>query len=263
MTSNNDWIEPVVRRAVSIFYEARMKKIHNIRLGPFLRRTNPYLLRASAMYDGPQLIARALSSHMGLSDASRFGKDFFERVFEAIPGVRIVATEGVDFERDLDETVEGYSLKSGTNQLNSGEMTSVDRKFATWKRVLRTHGVSKRPDAILAYAYGRKIDRATQTRTHSHFRYMAGQELWAHVTGERDFYLRLMRLLGDVSKEKRHTLRALWTDTEERLREEFQTRFCYRDGLVDWENLTVFISGNLAESTEMRGPAIRRIDDSF
>jgi hypothetical protein len=97
----------------------------------------------------------------------------------------------------------------------------------------------KRFDPVLAAAYGRKNLEPRGKRT---YRTVAGQRFWEEITGDPEFYIRLITLMRDIPQRHRDAYRPEWEAAVNRLTQEFLRDFCHDDGHVNWEKLVAFVS---------------------
>jgi hypothetical protein len=99
--------------------------------------------------------------------------------------------------------------------------------------------LQKQFDPVLAYAYGRK-NRSSSGKWI--YRESSGQEFWKEITGDNDFYLKLIRLMKDEPLKRIDEYKSDWDAVINKFTREFTKDFCFKDGHIDWEKLTQFIS---------------------
>ena len=75
------------------------------------------------------------------------------------------------------------------------------------------------------------------------YRDSSGQAFWEELTGDPDFYLKLIRLMKDEPLKYKDQFDKEWAAIINRLTAEFTGSFCTKDGHIDWEHLTEFVSG--------------------
>jgi hypothetical protein len=87
----------------------------------------------------------------------------------------------------------------------------------------------------------------------------SGQAFWQEITGDPDFYLKLIQLMKDVPARNRPKYRPLWDAAVNKFRAEFIQDFCFANGAIDWEKLTAFGSSmKMAKQKIQRVKARRR-----
>ena len=99
--------------------------------------------------------------------------------------------------------------------------------------------LQKQFDPVLAYAYGRRNKSSSGKFI---YRQSSGQAFWKEVTGDDDFYLKLIRLMRDEPLKKVEKYKSDWDATINKFTKEFTEDFCLPDGHIDWEKLTQFVS---------------------
>lgn len=67
-------------------------------------------------------------------------------------------------------------------------------------------------------------------------------ELLAEITGDKDFYIKLMELIRYTPTKYRVKYEDSFAGTINRLTAEFINNFCFPDGGIDWEKLVKFVS---------------------
>ena len=75
------------------------------------------------------------------------------------------------------------------------------------------------------------------------YRDRSGQALWTEITGDPDFYLKLVRLMKDGPSKHRVIYKKAWERAINRFTAEFIKDFCNGDGSVNWERFVEFNSG--------------------
>ena len=68
------------------------------------------------------------------------------------------------------------------------------------------------------------------------------------MTGDPDFYLKILRLMRDAPLEHRKEYLASHDAAINRFTAEFVIDFCFADGTIDWEKLVRFVSEEKKES---------------
>jgi len=130
-----------------------------------------------------------------------------------------------------------YALKSGPTPFNSSAKERQNTEFLELKsRLLK---LQKQFDPVLAYAYGRRNKSSSGKFI---YRQSSGQAFWKEVTGDDDFYLKLIRLMRDEPLKKVEKYKSDWDATINKFTKEFTEDFCLPDGHIDWEKLTQFVS---------------------
>ncbi len=241
MDSNS--LETLVRQCLDAFYRRRLQKLSTLRLKDTLKKKNPYLFRAIGIQNASEIVEGLLQAYMSSSDEGIFGDAFFEPIAKLASGGHISPSAGVDVAIETDTVYKAISVKSGPNIFNASQAKRMDDEFKVLRsRLLRLH---KQFDALLGHGYGRKSSDPTSNRI---YRIRAGQAFWEELTGDADFYLKLMRLMGEYPVEHRRAYEAEWEKAVERFTNEFEAEFSTPDAGIDWEKLLRFNSGKEAPS---------------
>lgn len=72
---------------------------------------------------------------------------------------------------------------------------------------------------------------------------LAGQDFWEELTGDPEFYLKLIHFIDRLPKTHIDAFEAAYQKAENRLIKEFTQLFCGDDGSIDWDALVRFNSG--------------------
>lgn len=241
---NTAELENLVRACLASFYERRIAALDKLDLNKVLRRKNPYLFRANGIENAPDMIDQLLAAHISSSDEAIFGEEFFEPILkEVAPRAQVAPAPGVDFQI---ETVEGeyvaISLKSGPNAFNSSQVAKQSQQFAEIERSLRAtlRRLKKHFIPVMGCGYGQVDSSPTATRS---YRKVAGQAFWELITGDPDFYLKLVRVMRDDPDQHRPVFKQAWDNAINRFVKQFTARFCDDGGRILWEELAKFNSG--------------------
>lgn len=231
-------LESLISRCLQDFYERRLQKVKQLKLKTFLRRKNPYLFRALGIEKASEIVERILADYISASDETIFGDAFFEPIARIAAGGKTSDAEGVDFVIETDERITAVAVKSGPNIFNSSQKKRQSQEFSSIRS--RLYKLHKQFDPILGHAYGHLKTKPDKDRS---YRDSSGQAFWAEITGDQDFYLRLITLMKDVPAKRKREYSSAWGAAINRFTAEFIKNFCFSDGNIDWEKLTRFVSG--------------------
>lgn len=238
---NTEELESLISRCLRDFYERRLHKVRELRLQAFLRRKNPYLFRALGIQKASEIVERVLADYISASDETIFGDAFFEPIARIASGSKVSDAEGVDFVIESEERITAVALKSGPYPYNASQKKRQSQEFlAVRSRLYKLH---KQYDPILGHGYGRLKSEPTKDRI---YRDRSGQAFWTEITGDPDFYLKLVRLMKDEPAKHRKEYAPAWGAAINRFTAEFIKDFCFPDGSIDWEKLVQFVSKDKA-----------------
>lgn len=91
----------------------------------------------------------------------------------------------------------------------------------------------------MGHAYGRLKTEPTKDRVYGD---RSGQAFWTEITGDDDFYLKLIRLMKDEPLKHKEEYTPAWDAAVNLFIAAFVKDFCFPDGRIDWEKLVQFVS---------------------
>ena len=246
-------IEAVVCNALNDFYKRRLQKLTELKLNEALRKKNPYLFRAVGVQKASEIIDRLLQAFMSSSEETIFGDAFFEPVVKAVCCGVAAGGAGVDVVIEKDDSYTVISVKSGPHWGNSSQMSKLKDDFAYARHVFDNKRLGKHFRAILGHGYGRKAGESNSKRPYD---VRSGQAFWQELTGDPDFYLKLIRFMDKHPDAHRIQYEEEWNKASNRFEKEFLDRFSTPEGEIDWEKLVEFNSGsgninNMADVSEI------------
>jgi hypothetical protein len=234
---NTNELQTLITKCLQDFYERRVRKLEKLHLKDFLRRKNPYLFKALGTQKASEIIEKILTAYIGSSDETMFGDAFFEPIARIASGATVSDAEGADFVIETDDRVMAVSLKSGPNIYNSSQKKRQSQEFSALRN--RLYKLHKQFDPMLGHAYGRAKVESTKELV---YRRSSGQAFWAEITGDSDFYLKLIRLMKEEPVKHKQKYAPAWDAAVNRFTAEFVTEFCFPDGRIDWEKLVRYVS---------------------
>ena len=234
---NTDELQSLISQCLQDFYGRRVRKLEELKLKDFLRRKNPYLFKALGTQKASEIIEKILTAYIGASDETMFGEAFFEPIARIVSGAKVSDAEGVDFVIDSADRVLAVALKSGPNIYNASQKKRQSQEFSSLRN--RLYKLHKQFDPMLGHAYGRAKAQPTKDLV---YRRRSGQAFWAEITGDPDFYLKLVRLMKEEPAKHKQKYAPAWDAAVNRFTAEFVEEFCFSNGQIDWEKLVRFVS---------------------
>ena len=235
---NQSELENLIRRSLDDFYQRRIKKLSELKLNTVLRKKNPYLLKAIGVQKASEIVEEILKAYMSSSDETIFGDAFFEPIAKMCSGGIVSPSEGVDVAIETDTVYKAIAVKSGPSIFNSSQAKRQDQEFKSLgSRLLKLH---KRFDPLLGHGYGRKFSDPTKDRT---YRIRSGQAFWEELTGDPDFYLKVIELMSSSAAEHRARFEEEWNKAIIRFEHDFLINFGNADESINWTKLLQFNSG--------------------
>ncbi len=243
LIDGND-LEAKIAQLLDIFFKKRQEGLGRLKLEKKLKDKNPYLFRAIGVADANEIITALLDAHISSSDETIFGNDFFEplakwvaeNAYKNQPGttVQVSGAEGCDIAISHEGTHEAIAVKSGPKIFNSQSRKKQVDEFKKIQRIIAKEKKIFIP--LVAYCYGSKTQRNTGKA--ADFHEYAGQKFWEYLTGEPEFYLRIMYLMKSKPQEYRQEFQSEYNKAKNKFTKEFLDKFSNSDGSIDWNSLT-------------------------
>ncbi|MBR0280572.1 MAG: hypothetical protein IJQ81_03140 [Oscillibacter sp.] len=239
---NDSYDEATAMKAIGValteFYESLTRALDDINIEKILKRKNPYLYRARGIYSARQIIEEILSAYVSSSQETIFGNVFFEPVTLALSGGYQLFAEGIDIMVDKGDTMYGIVVKSGTS-VNADSRKRQEQSFQAAQKRVRRYKQAFVP--VVGYGYGHKRKYQSGGRPYIE---LAGQDFWHWLTGDPEFYTKIIRYMGTRPDEYAKKFEEAYANAENRLLREFTAKYCDKSGAIDWDTLVKFNSGN-------------------
>lgn len=191
-----------------------------------ISRKNPYLYRSSGIQTVEELVDRALTDFVSSSTEGTFGSAL-DWIARRLPGNTPATGGEADLQRVSGNDAEIYTIKSGPAGFNDASWTTTKQKMLRAKNSLEQSGYVVR--LYVGFIYGRK---RTTTDKNSGIIRLASKEFWTKITGDDQFYRKLMDACACVAP----LYRADVTEAKERLLLDALSN--YSNGTdVDWQKV--------------------------
>ncbi len=192
----------------SIIIPNHIRNLEKLHLNSF--KINPFLINYLASFlcgnTLPESLAKALvyPRILGSSINTTFGQNiqiFISQLSDiagaasGIPGIDIEFTDALDGRKKY------CQCKSGPQTINSDDVTSI---MAHFKALINKARLDRLPiqidDLIVGILYGE--DPSTNYKIiNTTYPVYCGEEFWEHLTGDKNFYMRLAKAFGQVAEE--------------------------------------------------------------
>ncbi len=230
-----------VNENVVDFHQRRIKSLEELKLDKLLTK-NPYLFKAKNITTAGEFISGLLDAFLSSSEEKLFG-DFLEglAVFTAemtCAGHKSSAP-GVDLEFINNGVHYIVSVKSGSNWGNSSQQDKLeqDLKNAVIRVRQSKRGVNVQP--VLGICYGK-----TKTSYLRGYMKVVGQNFWYLISENLHLYTDIIEPIGHRAKEHNESFFIEKSKVTNRFTKQFIDRFCDDNGVINWEKLVEFNSGN-------------------
>lgn len=237
---NEQAVVEAIAKALDRYYTSLIEKVDGLNIKKVMKRKNPYLFRAKAVNGAAQIVDAILAAFISSSEETVFGNEFFEPIaIAAVQGQKALA-EGVDIMVERDDTIYAIAVKSGTSVFNADSRKKQEQNFMAASKLAQQ--ARKRFVPIVGYGYGKK--KTSSKGRPKFYEELAGKDFWAELTGDDEFYIKLIRLMDKLPEKYIEDFDASYQKAANRLVREFTVEFCFEDGNIDWEKLVQFNSGN-------------------
>lgn len=214
-----------------------------MKLKKVLSKKNPYLFKAKYVLTAQDIIKSLTDAFISSQEETIFG-DWLEGlaifVNEKVFSGRKSGIIGIDLEFDKDDIRYIVTIKSGPNWGNSSQIAKLVADFKTAKKTLRTSNSQLNIVAVNGCCYGRD----NQPDKGDYFKY-CGQKFWEFMSGDTDFYTKIIEPLGHQAKERNDDFMQSYAQMINKFTKEFADTFCKNDGSIDWDKLVRFNSATL------------------
>lgn len=241
-TYDENAIVSAIATALETFYGSLIEKIDKLDIVKIMKRKNPYLYRAKAMESAAEIVDSVLSAFVSSSEETIFGNCFFEPLAIAASGGNKALAEGIDImvQKNDINTIYAVAVKSGPSVFNADSKKRQEQNFVAASKLAQQ--AKARFEAYIGYAYGKKKESGRGKP--KFYQELAGKRFWAELTGDEDFYLKIIGYMGELPEQYIAAYKESYNRASNRLVREFSNMFCKEDGSIDWEKLVEFNSGD-------------------
>jgi len=231
-----------ISKALENFYSSLIEKVDGLDIVKIMKRKNPYLYRAKAMENASEIVENVLSAFVTSSEETIFGNCFFEPLAIAASGGNKALAEGIDImiQDNANNVIYAVAVKSGPSVFNADSKKRQEQNFMAASKLAQQ--ARARYEAYIGYAYGKKKESASGRP--KMYQELAGKRFWTELTGDENFYLNIIRYMGELPEQYVASYKESYNKAFNRLVREFSNMFCKEDGSIDWERLVEFNSGD-------------------
>jgi hypothetical protein len=240
-----DLVRQFVNTNIDSFHQAKIRSIEMLSLKGLMRKKNPYLFKAKNIQLAQDFVISLLNAHISSSEEELFGT-FLEGlaifIAEQTSNIIHISRPGIDLELIRGGKYLLIQIKSGTNWGNSSQQArQKDNFIAAVEQVRLEQGADIEIQPVLGICYGK-------TRTAYAYNKLAvkvvGQNFWYLISGIENLYTDIIEPLGYRAKEHTEAFEKQKAQVVNKFTEEFMATFC-DDGIINWERIVHFNSGNL------------------
>jgi len=236
-------LEQLMVECLDKFFKRKLEILRTFDLKKSLRNHNPYYFKVYGINKAEEIVEQMMADFINSSDETMFGEAFFEPIARIASGANVSDAEGADFIIESEDRVLAVALKSGPNIYNASQKKRQSQEFSALRN--RLYKLHKQFDPMLGHAYGRAKAQPTKDLV---YRRSSGQAFWTEITGDSDFYLKLVRLMKEEPAKHKQKYAPAWDAAINKFTAEFVKDFCFPTGQIDWEKLVCFVSEDTHKS---------------
>lgn len=233
-------VSQYVEENIGTFHQKRIAGLNDLKLKKVLSKKNPYLFKAKYVLTAQDIIKSITDAFISSQEETIFG-DWLEGlaifVNNKVYNGRKSGIPGIDLEFDKDNIRYIVTIKSGPNWGNSSQIGKLRTDFKTAKKTLRTSNSQLNVVAINGCCYGRDNNNDKG----DYYKY-CGQKFWEFISGDSDFYTKIIEPLGHRAKERNDDFIQSYSLMINKFTKEFANTFCKVNGEIDWIKLVQFNS---------------------
>jgi len=239
-----DEVRGYVADNIAKFHDSKLNALRKTDLRTLLKRKNPYLFRAKDLNLPHNLIASLLEASISSSEEAIFGpflEDLAIFIATRTADAKKSPATGIDFEFTHNGTVYLVSVKSGTSWGDDAQQTKQEEYFDRAIRVVKQSRHTTHVQPVLGICYGK-------TKTNMHIRgamKVVGQNFWFLISGDPNLYAEIIEPLGIDALRRNEEFLGERDRLIGQFAKEFTEEFATKGGMVDWNKLVRFNSGNI------------------
>lgn len=234
-------IDKFIKEKVGEFHQKRIDAIKTLTLTKLLERKNPYLFKAKNVNTAEELVGSLLTAFVSSQEETLFGgilEDIALFVCSKVFNGQKSGIEGIDLEFIRNGTRYIVSVKSGPNWGNSQQIKKMQENFKKAQTIIRQNDKTTPIVCVNGCCYG----KTTRPDKGTYFKF-CGKEFWELISGDSDFYVKLIKPIGYKAKEKNEEFLKELNITHNRLVKEVEQKYCLpNSNHVDWERFVQFNS---------------------
>ena len=232
--------EEFIKSGVVTLHDAKYKKLQKLKLEDILYSKNMYLFKTKYLQTPEELLRSIIDAFISSSEESTFG-NFLEKlaiyISQVIEGGQKSSTKGIDLEFNRDGIRYLIDIKSGPNWGNSSQIAKMEDNFKKAKKTLQTSGGNINAQFINGCCYG--VDDKPEK---GEYLKLCGQRFWLFITGDSEFYLKMIEPIGYEAKERSESFQELFTQKLIVFASVFHDNFV-ENGAINWHKLIIANSG--------------------
>jgi len=235
--------ELYTEKVLKDFLDSRYLRLESLRLDDL--EVNVLLVMALGFTTAEEAIDFYIHQKVTIGAATSWGQKALEDLCKIAGAKRVPKDENVkvsgkrfDLKKVSNGTAYYIQLKSGPNTMNVGQVDSLN------KMINKIEEDNSGKKAILGMTYGTKSQISPQIRNNLNDfdnRAYIGEELWQFLSGEVNYYHRLVGLINKLSSQYRTTYKHTFIELIERKKKNLAEEWSRKYGNLGSEGLEAFI----------------------
>ena len=181
----------------------KLGNINNFNINPFIHR---YLAQFAFGNSDPESLAKALiyPRVLGTSITTTFGNKMQAYCGQVLAGNgSLVDGMDIEFVDCVDGKKKYCQIKAGPQTINKDDVKTICDHFATAIRLSRTNNVGiTSENCVVGIFYGEPKDLSTNYKKIDYkYSVYIGKEFWYRLTGDEDFYNKLILTFAEAAEE--------------------------------------------------------------
>lgn len=248
---NKDELQLYISEKVIIpFYEIRLEKLNTLTLNGIIRRKNPYLFKAKNIQTTEELVRYILDAFLSSQEETIFGNLMEElaifvckKIFNGYKAEQ-GKFKSVDLVFLKEDKTYIVSIKSGPFWGNKDQQDRMKSNFKDAKKILKNEGDKNKIVSVNGCIYGKdqkphKVDNRDRDKSYYKF---CGQEFWELITGDAEFYQRIVVPIDKEAKKRDENFRKAYYAKINELTKDFSKDYLSDDGQINWGKIIDFVS---------------------
>lgn len=199
----------------------KLGSLKEFNVNPFMHK---YLAQFAFGNSEPESLAKVLiyPRVLGTSIATTFGNKMQAYCGKVLSGHgSLVDGMDIEFIDCVDGKRKYCQIKAGPQTINKDDVTTILNHFSAAIRLSRTNNLNiSSENCVVGVFYGEPKDlSANYKKIDFHYPVYIGKEFWHRLTGDEDFYERLISSFAEVAKEMDSS--ELLNETIQKLSKEF------------------------------------------
>jgi hypothetical protein len=144
------------------------------------------------------------------------------------------STTGLDIEMDKGGVRYFVAVKSGPSWGNSSQIAKMRTDFKLAARVYRQNTDALPVQCVNGCSYGKQ---ARKSEDKGDYLKLCGQRFWEFVSGDSEFYIKIVEPIGDKAKERNVEFLAQYELVVDDFTRLFREHFCDAQNAIRWDAL--------------------------